>query len=186
MTSLAPDVSTADLSLEDAREVVQTFLFDLLDDDSDRAFAELALAHPEAPHAALIYLEHRVVAGLAAHEPWEGLPHLPGTLARMIARGGSRAGSALVGLALRVADLSDLRFIGEIAMAAVEPDLLARLILKALDPAESNRTRAAELAYHTFDASAGTCVPSPDLEAVLHERLRLHHRMEAARLRPVP
>lgn len=185
MTSRSdPGVSIdTDLPLEDAREVVQTFLFDLLDDDSDRVFAGLALRHPEASLAGLAYLESRFVDAQPSFEPWESLPHLPGVLARMIARGGASAQGSLVGLALRVVDLSDLRFIGEVALATVEPDRLARLILAGLERDEVTRTRAAELAYHTFDASAGTCVPSPDLEAILRERLRLHHRMDAAGLR---
>ena len=184
MTSKPTTSHESDLSLEDSREVVQTFLFDLLDDDSDRAFAELALHHPEATHAALAYLESRFVAGQPPHEPWEELPHLPGILARMIGRGGPSAEGSLVGLALRVADLSTLRFLGEVAMAAVEPDRLARLVLAGLERDDA-RAHAAELAYHTFDASAGACVPPPELEAILRERLRLHHRMEAAHMRPV-
>lgn len=173
---------------EEAKELVETFFFDMaLDEDSaERAFAELALRHPETTSAALAYLEGRHVGRVAATEPWETLAALPGILARMIARGGPAAQGALVGVALRVADPSDLRVLGAIVMQCVEGDLLARLILAGLDGDAATRFRASELAYHAIEASAGACVPSPDLELVLNERLRLYHRHEASALHAVP
>lgn len=189
---MSPSDDTADtadtLAHDAARELVETFFFDvvLADDSADRAFAELALAHPETTRAALTYLEGRYVKRVPAEEPWESLPALTGVLARMIARGGAAAQGALVGLALRVADPADLRTVGEIATLTVEPDLLARLLLAGLDGEPSVQFRASELAYHSIDASAGACQPSADLALVLNERLRIYHRRETTSLHPVP
>ncbi|HRE87550.1 MAG TPA: hypothetical protein PK095_00295 [Myxococcota bacterium] len=172
---------------EDARDLVETFFFDVaLSDSADRDFAELALAHPETTRAALAYLQGRYVGRQPAVEPWESLAGLPGVLAKMVARGGAAAQGSLVGLALMVADTADLRILGEIVMHTVEPDLLARLLLAGLESDPMTQFRASELAYHSIDASAGTCLPSDDLALVLNERLRIYHRHESTSQHPVP
>lgn len=182
----APRDLAEPIPYEEARDLVETFFFDVASSDTaDRDFAELALAHPETTRAALAYLEGRYVDRQSMVEPWESLAPLGEVLARMVARGGPAAQGSLVGLALRVADPVDLRILGEIVMHTVEPDLLARLLLAGLDSDQTTQFRASELAYHSIEASAGSFLPSNDLALVLNERLRIYHRRESTSLYPV-
>lgn len=137
-----------------ARETLEAFFFELLDDPSEESFAARGRQHPDATDAALAYLRDRHVRAVAPAATWETSPSFHGVLRMILYAAGDHGTRGLVAVALDSPDPRQQRFLAGLVIGAVAPDDLARALCEALaDGDEGRRANARELAYHTFDAA---------------------------------
>lgn len=166
-----------------ARDVLEAFFFDLLDDPSEEVFAALCRAHPDAVEAALAYLRARYIDGVAPTAPWETMAPFISVVRMILVSGGPAAARALFAIAIDAPDPRQQRALADIVLGVLPPDELARALIAALmlGPADPLAVNARELAYHTFGAAGDDYAPSAALRDQLAASLAASRSGPAAR-----